>query len=465
MAEDVEEFDDDLTDNVLAETFTPAGAHLELQILQQGQREFRFPFLQEEIVFAEHARSAFPQGSPWKARLASGRVTLHNSETGQSLPLTPGTIFDLEDSKIALIDARQAPLGRLEGISEPFTGRVWTIDLQQTWLGRQGRRFNHIEINHATISRTHATFMPDHHGRVVLVAESTGSAVSVNGEAMKTGETRRLSHGDLLTLGGLQFRFHAQGTAQTGKSLLNVLSLGTFQVALGAPAETGAQITTKKARWLLAALAASWGAARPVETLLEWLWPDLTVERARRNLSNVISRIREELNCEPADFETLLIRTPSTLGLNPERLGSHDFEEVRKLTRNRGALTSVAGLENLLTLYRGPYLPTCLEDWAEALRQGLELDVLETLLATARYFREQGNFEPVSRACEKCLQLDSLNEEAASLLMEAYLRVGRPERAIKFYESQVRVLQREGFEPSTDMIRLHLEASLALGVH
>lgn len=449
---------DDLTDNVQVESFVPAAAHLELQILQQGQREFRVPFLESEIVFSEHARRAFPSGSAWCAKLSGSTVTLENKDTFQALQLLPGTILDIEGSKISILDARQPPIGRLEGISDPFTGRFWTISLQQTWLGRQGKRFNHIELDHATISRAHASFLPDHHGRVLLVAESAGSAVSVNGEALKPAENRRLSHGDLLTLGALQFRFHSQETAPQGQSLLNVLSLGTFQVAVGSPAETGVQIMAKKPRWLLAALASSWGAARPVETLLDWLWPDLPIERSRRNLSNVLGRIREELGCDSAEFDSLLVRTPSTLGLNPERLGTHDFIEARKLCRHRGALTSKAGLESLLALYRGPYLPTCLEEWAESLRQGLELDVLGTLLATARYFRDQSDFDSVALACQRCLELDALNDEAASLLMEAFLQARRPEKALQLFDAQARLLQQEGLEPSTDMIRLRLQA-------
>jgi DNA-binding SARP family transcriptional activator len=443
---------DDLTDNVRAETFVPAGAHLELQILQQGGREFRYPFLESEVVF--------PDGSPWKARLAADTVTLYHSESGESIPLRPGAVLDLEDSKIALIDARQAPVGRLEGLSEAYTGRFWTIDLQQTRLGRRGKRFNHIELNHPSISRAHASFLPDQHGRVTLIAESAGSAVNVNGEAVNPGDKRIANHGDLITLGALQFRFHASETAQLGSSLLNVQSLGTFQAALGAPAETGAQFVTKKARWLLAALAASWGTPKPVETLIDWFWPELTIDRGRRNLSNIIGRIREELECDPTDFETLLLRTPSTLGLNPERLGTHDYNEVRKLTQARSALTSTATLEMLLGLYRGPYLPACLEDWAANLRQSLELDVLATLLATARYFQAQSDFENSIRAGEKALELDVLNEEALALLMEAWMQNGRPERALKLYEGHLRRLQAEGLEPGMDLVRLHLRATM-----
>ncbi|MCW5866627.1 MAG: FHA domain-containing protein [Candidatus Eremiobacteraeota bacterium] len=444
---------DELTDNVRAETFVPAGAHLELQIQQPGGREFRFPFLDSEI--------AFPEPSLWRARLVSDTVILHNAGTGQSLPLPAGTTIDLEESMVSLIDARQAPVGRLEGISEPYTGRFWTIDLQQTRLGRRGKRFNHIELNHPSISRAHASFLPDQHGRVTLMAESAGSAVSLNGQALNPGDRRLANHGDLLTLGALQFRFHASETAQTGRSLLNVLSLGTFQAALGGPAETGVQLTTKKARWLLAALAANWGTAKPVETLIDWLWPELTEDRGRRNLSHAISRIREELQCAPADFETLMLRTPSTLSLNPERLGSHDYHEVRKLTQSRGALTSPAALELLLSLYKGPYLPTCLEDWAHHIRQSLELDVLGTLLATARYFHGQSDWEPVARAAEKGLELDNLNEDALALLMESCLQSGRPERVIRLYEGHLRRLQAEGLEPGMELVRLHLRATLS----
>jgi DNA-binding SARP family transcriptional activator len=443
---------DQVTDNIRPQAVVPAGAHLELQILRQDGREFRFTFLDSVIEF--------PDGARWNARLAGGTVTLHNSASGESIPLSPGLTVELQDSMVSLIDARQPPLGRLEGLSEPFTGRVWTLQQQQSRVGRRGKRFNHIELNHPSISRAHASFLPDQHGRITLLAESAGSAVSANGEPLNPGDRRLVQHGDLLILGSLHFRFHGSATAQAGRKLLNVLSLGTFQAALGGSAETGTQLSGKKPRWLLAALAANWGTPKPVETLLEWLWPELPEERGRRNLSHTIGLIRAELECEPADFESLILRTPSTLGLNPERLGTHDYQEVRKLTQSRAALTSVAALESLLALYRGAYLPTCLEDWAESIRRSLERDVQETLLATARYFQEHGDWEIVSRSSEKCLELDDLNEDALAMLMEACLQTNRQSRAVKLYEAHLRRLRSDGLEPGMELVRLHLRATL-----
>lgn len=453
------EDDDALTDNVAAETFTPAHAHLELVIVQEGQREFRYPFLETEIVFARDASLAFPDGSPWVARLSGNTVTLKNEQSGETMPLPVGSQMELQDSKIWLVDARQAPLGRLEGITDPFTGRVWTLGGSQSWLGRRGKRFNHIELNHPTISRAHATFTPDQHGRVTLLGESAGSAITVNGTALPAGQTARLANGDLIGFGGLQFRFSCP-EGEVGERLLNVNTMGTLQVALGAPASTGAQISTKKARWLMAVLAVQWGAPKAVETVLDWFWPDLPPARARKNLSHLISVIRDELGCPEGEFESLILRTPSTIALNPDRLGTHDMVEVKKLTASRAAITSDAAVDRLLSLYQGPFMPTCHEDWAHAWRQALELDLQATLLATGQYCLEHESYESLRKVAEKVLEHDVLNEEAARLLMQAYLKTGRPERAVKVYDTIHRELQKEGLEPDTDTMRLYYQATI-----
>ena len=453
---------DDATENVLIESIVPAHAHLELQVVKEGQSEFRFPFLKEEIDLGSDAAVAFPEGSSWIARLEGGTVELKHRESDQKLLLAIGQHVEVEGRRIWLVDARQPPLGTLEGMTAPLTGRVWHLKSQQSWLGRKGKRHNHVELDHPTISRAHATFLPNANGRVSLLSESAGSGTAVNGQVLEPGVIRPLDHGDLLSFGQLTFRFSSQLEASGAESLLSIKSLGEFGVSLGTQLTLEKGLRNEKARWLLAYLAAHWGQSVPVESLMSKFWPDATTLRSRKNLSYNLRQLKESLGLEDDDYSSLLLRTPSTLQLNPERLATHDYVEVKKLVSSRQALTSEVALNRLLSLYRGPYLAGCYDDWAEVLRTKLEVEVVETLLATARYGVNQGQDAMVNLAAQRLLTIDPLNEQPTILLMESALKNGEPESAVAAYESALKGLKAEGLEPDTEMMKLYYRASMGL---
>lgn len=452
----------DPTQNVLAQSVTLAHPHLELQLVLDGQREYRFPFLSEEISFAQEAAAAFPAGSTWSARLKGDSVLLCNSDNGESRPLHVGESAVLDGANIWLLDVRQPPVGTLEGVDAPFTGRVWHLKGQQTLLGRRGKRLNHIELEHPTVSRAHATFLPDRHGQVSLMSESAGSATTVNGEALAPGATKRLRHGDLIGIGQLFFRFSVPAEASSTESLISIRTLGTFLVSLGGDANLGQDVRNEKSRWLLARLALQWGEPLAVESLLEEFWPGVAATRGRKNLSYTLLQLRDSLALDDAAFESLVLRTPSTLQLNPERLGQHDYTEVMKMTESRKPLTSAVALRRLLDLYRGPFLRTCYEDWADVARSKLEICFTETVLASGRAMLDHNEFEAVESSGRKLLEWDPTNEDAAGLLMEAYLKMAKPERAVEVYEATVKALKSEDLEPDPELMKLYYRASMGL---
>ena len=72
----------DATVNVEVQNLTLAHNHLELQVVQEGQREFRFPFFEDEIDLEVVAEAAFSQDVPWIARLSDGHIILEHKLTG-----------------------------------------------------------------------------------------------------------------------------------------------------------------------------------------------------------------------------------------------------------------------------------------------------------------------------------------------------------------------------------------------
>lgn len=436
-----------------------AHSYLELQVLSAEQQEFRLPFIHAQIDLAEAAPAAFPNGCSWIAQLKGEEVELVHRADGSKRPLVVGSSIDLEGARVWLLDARRPPVGTLLGLSAPYVGRVWNLTNQQTWLGRKGKRLNHIEVNHSTVSRTHLTFLPDHQGQVELLAES-GSTV-VNGQSVEAGEKVRLQHGALIGCGEQLFRFSVPVHSEFSSSLLKMKTLGTFSVILGGQ-QYAAEIKNDKAQFLLAALAVSWGEPRSVEWLLAQFWPEAATARGRKNLSYTLVQLRENLGIKDTEDDDLFIRTASTVQLNPERLDDHDYVELSRLTRTKHALTSRAVLERVILLYGGQFMPNCYDDWAESVRHTLDSNFTDTLMASAQYFLDQGDFSTLQLATGKLLALDPLNEDAAGLQMEGALMAAKPEIAISTYEQLVKDLKADGLEPSTEVLKIYYKANLGL---
>lgn len=455
------DFELDLSGGATAEAsvvFTDvAHSFLELQILSAEQQEFRIPFIQSEVVLSQAAPAAFEVTCPWVARLKGEEVHLFHRDDGTVRPMVVGSSFEVEQARVWLLDARRPPVGTLQGLSVPYVGRAWNLTSQQTWLGRKGKRLNHIEVNHPTVSRTHLTFLPDHQGQVELLAES--GATVVNGIPVAAKEKVRLQHGALVGCGEMLFRFSVPVHSEHAVSLLKMKTLGTFSVGLGGR-QFAPEIKNDKAQFLLAALAVAWGEPRSVEWLLAQFWPEVTLARGRKNLSYTLVQLRENLGIKDTEHDDLIIRSGSSVQLNPERLDEHDYVELSRLTKTKQALTSRSVLDRVITLYGGQFMPSCYDDWAEVVRHTLDRDFTETLMVSSRYFLEQADLSNLRLATGKLLELDPTNEEAAGLLMEGALKAAHPDLAIATYETLEKELRSEGLEPSTEVMKIYYKANL-----
>ena len=452
----------DATENVQAQKIEHASSYLELQVVQEGQREFRFPFIHSEIDLKKDGAAAFPDGTQWSAKLKGDGVVLSHSESGETRQLRVGENTEIDSRKVWLIDSRQPSVGRLEGVTETLSGRTWHIKSPQSWLGRRGKRLNHIELDDPTISRAHASLVPNSQGQVDLLSESAGSATTVNGEPLAPGKTRRLQNGDLLGFGQLNFRFMGQSSSTSQQGLLNLQTLGGFKATLSNEASVSREPRNEKARWLLAYLGSAWGKTQPVEGIIERFWPDIPVLRGRKNLSYTVGQLKDAIGLEDSDGEPIILRTPSTIGLNPERLGTHDFIEVQKLAKSQEAITSPAALTRFLELYKGPFLASCYDDWADVIRTKLEVDFVQTLLRTAEKAAQNGEIELLEQATKRLNELDPIDEQATLIAMDGYLKAAKPELAVAAYEQFVRELKSEGLEPSTEALKQYYRASMGI---
>ena len=99
---------------------------------------------------------------------------------------------------------------------------------------------------------------------------------------------------------------------------------------------TGRELGSRKARTLLALLAAERGALVPLDRIVEALWPDDAPADPAANVATLVSRTRKLLGAD------LLTATGRSYGLTPRGPWLVDLDEAARLTTESGA-RSAAG--------------------------------------------------------------------------------------------------------------------------
>ena len=137
------------------------------------------------------------------------------------------------------------------------------------------------------------------------------------------------------------------------------------------------QLSTHKARALLAYLIVFRQRLHPRSVLAGTLWPDLAEDKARRHLSDTLWRVRSVLgDCVEADEECV--------GLNmsqPCWLDAQEFEDGLQVARSESqiAVSLASRLAACIELYRGPFLDGLYDDWTLAEQERLRVLYLEAL--------------------------------------------------------------------------------------
>jgi predicted ATPase/class 3 adenylate cyclase len=216
-------------------------------------------------------------------------------------------------------------------------------------------------------------------------------------------------------------------------SPLTISLFGPFEVRLhGQPLP---RLRTRKGQWLLALLALRHGHEMDRAWLAGTLWPDSSEAAAYASLRSSLKDLRRALGSEAG---RLCSPTPRTLRLD---LDAADTDVgVFDAAIAQG---DEAGLERAVSLYRGPLLEECAEEWAFHERQAREqacLTALETLSAGAL---SRGDPATAEHHLRRAVALDSLRETAQRGLMQALAAGGNYAAATQVYRELRLRLHRE----------------------
>ncbi len=202
------------------------------------------------------------------------------------------------------------------------------------------------------------------------------------------------------------------------------------------------------------------------DLLMEWLWPESNVKKARWSLNSAVYSLRQILEKSPSTLsrESVLLEK-GHYRLSPKIRISSDVEEF-DVRYERGKLLervlqqgAVSEYERAIGLYRGDYLLENLyEDWTVIERERLINAYVDMLDRLANHYVRAGQLQKAIDSRYRLLEKDRYHEESYRSLMRCYTRLGLRERALHQYqlcESTFRNLY--GASPAPDIQALYKE--------
>ncbi len=203
----------------------------------------------------------------------------------------------------------------------------------------------------------------------------------------------------------------------------------------------------RKARALMAYLAAQGGRQISRERLSDLLWPYQGSEQARHSLRNCLLELRKALG-EGAKHH--LLAEFANCRLQEIDTDLHRFEQ---LSRSQDRAELLAASE----LYRGEFLADFVidsepfQEWLASERDRT-LDLICSILQRLTALQDEaGEHEAAIRSARRLASLDPLSEIGQRALIRAYARAGRRPEALRQYRTCAEILKRElGVAPDAE---------------
>jgi len=253
---------------------------------------------------------------------------------------------------------------------------------------------------------------------------------------------------------------------------LTISLLGPLKITLDGEPIT--DFATDKARALLAYLVAEADHPHRRDTLAGLLWPDRPQRKARQNLRQTISYLRQAIRDrdENGDSGPFLLVSRQTVQFNPDCDYWLDVAAFTTLVkaykghqhrRLETCLPCKRRMEQVAELYHGDFLThfslsdsSLFEEWALLKREWLHREAVEALYHLANYYERRGDYERARHYAWRQVELEPWREEAHRQLMRLLALDGQRSTALAQYETCRRALAEElGVGPTAETVTLY----------
>ena len=195
----------------------------------------------------------------------------------------------------------------------------------------------------------------------------------------------------------------------------------------------------RKARALIAYLAAQNGQGISRERLADLLWPYQESEQARHSLRNCLLELRKALGPIATRH---LVGEFTHCQLRDVRVDLDDFDQLSRSSQR-------SDLQAAVDLYRGEFLSDFhitsepFQEWLAAERDRTLAVACDTLHRLTAAREAAGEYDAAIQSARRLVLLDPLSEIGQRALIRAYAHAGRRGEALRQYKSCMGTLQRE----------------------
>ena len=243
---------------------------------------------------------------------------------------------------------------------------------------------------------------------------------------------------------------------------MRVKVLGQLAVTADDGVEVPAAELPRRARQVLAVLAARHDRIQSKDALADAVWGDDLPGNHVAALEHYVSVIRRRLQPD-ATAATAFIVTRSGGYLFDTGRAQLDLADLRLRVRELdnlppGSPERIDVHERILALARDlPFAEDPYAEWADPARNEVQIAAVNARLEIAATVLERDATRSL-RLAQEAIELNPFLEPAYRAAMDAAVAMGRPDDALRFFERCRKVLSDElGVTPSADLLRLHRE--------
>ena len=208
---------------------------------------------------------------------------------------------------------------------------------------------------------------------------------------------------------------------------VRIFALGRFSIQIDGETIGFGSKAPRKALGLLKALVCLGGYEVRDHQLIDALWKDEEADAARASFNVTLHRLRRLLGTHEA-IEVV----DGCLTLNSGIVWVDAFACERALSN--GNADCQASVEDALALYRGPLLPTDIEEsWSAAARERLRTKFLHHAGRCARHLERAQRWDDAIAVYLRALDADSLSESMYQGLMRCHRARGQHAEALSLY--------------------------------
>ncbi len=203
--------------------------------------------------------------------------------------------------------------------------------------------------------------------------------------------------------------------------------------------------------------------AHPREKLATVLWQHGTTERTKAYLRKALWQLRECLDVDDADLDTIILVDGDWIRIHPDAPLEVDvfhfegaFEEVRNCEAAEMTADQTEVLKEATALYTGDLLENWYQEWCLKERERLKDVLLRMLDRLTRRCEQEGTYDSGIKYGLRALRIDPAHEGIHRHLMRLRFRAGDRTGALRQYERCAKILDQElGVSPRTATRRLH----------